>query len=282
MAQTVDDPLALAREAVSRKSWREAFEAYASLEQSSLGAVDLERYGEAAWWSGKLNEAVRLREGAYVAYAGEGEKVAAAQVALTLAWDEANRGAFAVSQGWFGTAERQLEGEEESAVHGRIALTQATQALFAEGNYPKALECLERAYELARRFGDRDTQMLALVAKGRTLVKMGEIDQGLELIDEGTAAAVSGELEAYSTTLVYCMTISTCQDLGDVRRAAEWTEAANRWCDRLDVTGFPGACRIHRAEIMRLRGDLEAAEKVATAACHELEDFERYITASGY
>jgi class 3 adenylate cyclase len=282
VAQTVDDALAAAREAVSRKSWREAFEAYASIEQSSLSAVDLERYGEAAWWSGKLNEAIRLREGAYVAYAGEGEKVAAAQVALTLAWDEANRGAFAVSQGWFGTAERQLEGEEESAVHGRIALTQATQAMFAEGNYPKAIECLERAYELGRRFGDRDTQMLALVAKGRALVKMGEIDKGLELIDEGTAAAVSGELEAYSTTLVYCMTISACQDVGDVRRAAEWTEAANRWCDRLDVTGFPGACRIHRAEIMRLRGDLEAAEKVATAACDELQDFERYITASGY
>ena len=66
--------------------------------------------------------------------------------------------------------------------------------------------------------------------------------------------------------------------MGDLRRAAEWTEAANRWCDRLDVTGFPGACRIHRAELMRMRGDLEAAEKVAIAACDELHDFERYIT----
>ena len=282
MTQTVDDPLARARDAASRHSWREAFEAYAKLDSASLSAEDLERYGEAAWWSGKLNDAVRLRERAYVAYTGEEQKVAAAQVALTLAWDEANRGAFAVAQGWFATAERQLEGEKESAVHGRIALTQATQAMFAEGNYPKAIASLERAYDLARHFGDRDTQMLALVAKGRALVKMGEIEQGLELIDEGTAAAVSGELQAYSTTLVYCMTISACQDVGDFRRAAEWTEAANRWCDRLDVTGFPGACRIHRAEIMRLRGDLEAAEKVATAACDELHDFERYITASGY
>jgi len=281
VAQTAD-PLAAAQDAASRQSWREAFEGYANLDPASLSPKDLEWYGEAAWWSGKLSEAVRLRERAYVAYAGEGQKIAAAQVALTLAWDEANRGAFAVAQGWFGTAERQLEGEEESAVHGRIALTQATQAMFAEGNYPKAVENLDRAYELARRFGDRDTQMLALVAKGRALMKMGEIERGLELIDEGTAAAVSGELAPYSTTLVYCMTISACQDVGDVRRAAEWTEAANRWCDRLDVTGFPGACRVHRAEIMRLRGDLEAAEKVATAACDELQDFERYITASGH
>jgi class 3 adenylate cyclase len=281
VSQTVD-PIVAARDAASRQAWREAFDAYLNIDPERLSAEDLEWYGEAAWWSGKLNDAVRLRERAYVAYAGAGQKVAAAGVALTLAWDESNRGAFAVAQGWFATAERQLEGEEESAVHGRIALTQASQAMFAEGNYTKAIADFERAYELARRFGDRDTQMLALVAKGRALVKIGEIEQGLELIDEGTAAAVSGELQAYSTTLVYCMTISACQDVGDFRRAAEWTEAANRWCDRLEVTGFPGACRIHRAELMRLRGDLEGAEKVAMAACDELHDFERYLTASGH
>jgi class 3 adenylate cyclase len=281
VSQTVD-PIVAARDAASRQAWREAFDAYMNIDPERLSAEDLEWYGEAAWWSGKLNDAVRLRERAYVAYAGAGQKVAAAGVALTLAWDESNRGAFAVAQGWFATAERQLEGEEESAVHGRIALTQASQAMFAEGNYTKAIADFERAYELARRFGDRDTQMLALVAKGRALVKIGEIEQGLELIDEGTAAAVSGELQAYSTTLVYCMTISACQDVGDFRRAAEWTEAANRWCDRLEVTGFPGACRIHRAELMRLRGDLEGAERVAMAACDELHDFERYLTASGH
>ena len=33
---------------------------------------------------------------------------------------------------------------------------------------------------------------------------------------------------------------------------------------------------------MRLRGDLHAAEKVALAACEELHDFERLITAGGY
>jgi class 3 adenylate cyclase len=272
----------VARNAASRQSWREAFEAYEQLDQATLSAEDLERYGEAAWWRGKLGDAIRLREQAYVAYSGEGKDLPAARVALTLSWDEANRGAFSVAHGWFATAERLLANEEESAEHGRAALTRASTAMFAEGNYPLAIENFDRAYELARQFGDRDTQMLAIAGKGRALMKSGEIEQGLQLLDEGSAAAVSGELQAYSTTLVYCMTISSCQDVGDFRRAAEWTEAANRWCDRLDVTGFPGACRIHRAELMRLRGDLEAAEKVALAACDELHDFERYITAMGH
>ncbi len=281
MSQTLD-PVTAARDAASRQSWREAFEAYAELDTSALSPDDLERFGDAAWWSGKLAQAIRLREQAYVAYAAESRNIDAARVALTLSWDETNRGAFSVAHGWLATAERQLEDQPESVEHGRVALTRAANALFAEGDYPFAIEHFERAYEIAGRFGDRDTQMLALGAKGRALVKSGEIEEGLRLLDEGAAAAVSGELQAHSTTLVYCMTISSCKDVGDLRRAAEWTDAANRWCDRLDVTGFPGACRVHRAEMMRLRGDLEAAEKVAMAACDELHDFERYVTALGH
>ena len=85
-----------------------------------------------------------------------------------------------------------------------------------------------RAYELGERFGDRDTQVLALVGKGRALVKTGEVEEGLALLDEATAAAVCGALRPYSAGLVYCITISACHYRGDYRLAAEWTEVANR------------------------------------------------------
>ena len=281
MAQVVES-LQAARDAALRQSWRKAYDAYAGLDPDELSAEDLERFGEAAWWTGRLAEAIEVRQRAYRGYAADGQKRDAARIALRLSWDESGRGAFAVSHGWFASAQRLLEDEPEAIEHGHLALVRAINALFAEGDFPAAIAHFERAFELGRRFGDRDTQMLALVGKGRALVKSGEIDAGLELLDEATAAAVSGELQPYSSTVVYCMTISSCNDLGDYRRAAEWTEVANRWCDQLDVTGFPGACRVHRAEIMRLRGDLEAAEKVAMAACRELHDFERQITSGGF
>ena len=280
MSQVLDS-LEAARNAAARYAWREAYDAYARVGRSELQASDLERFGDAAWWRGKLDEAIALRESAYAAYARAGDALPAARLALTLSWDHGGRGAFAVSQGWFATAERLLGDEPDSTAHAYLLLTRGVEELFT-GALSDAVQTFTAAQELGRRFRDRDTEVLAMTGRGRALVKLGSVEEGLALMDEGSAAAVCGELEPHTTGLVYCLTISACQDVGDYRRAAEWTEVANKWCDRLDVSGFPGACRIHRAEIMRLRGDLAGAERQALEACEELHDFERSITAGGY
>jgi class 3 adenylate cyclase len=281
MAQTLD-VLDSARTAAARHAWREAFDAYSRADRKDLTPEDLERFAEAAWWMGRLEQAINLRERAYAGFAGAGDTFNAARLALVLSWDHSGRGAFSVAQGWFATAERLVNGQPESAVNGVLSLTRGVDMMFAGESLTEAIANFDVAYELGGRFGDRDTQVMALVGKGRALVKGGDVEQGLALMDEASAAAVCGELQPYSTGIVYCITFSACNDLGDYRRAAEWTEVANRWCDQLDVTGFPGACRIHRAEIMRLRGDLAGAEKQAMEACEELHDFQRSITASGY
>jgi len=179
-------------------------------------------------------------------------------------------------------AERLLADLPEAPEHARLGLIKALTAMFAQGDYERAITLFDEAYQLASRVGDRDSQMLALSGKGRASIKLGEIDAGLSLLDEATASAMCGDLRAHTSGLVYCITISSCQDLGDYRRAAEWTDAANRFCDKLDVSGFPGACRIHRAEVLRLRGDWSGAEAQAMAACEELHDFDRSITAFGH
>jgi class 3 adenylate cyclase len=281
VAQLVDDSLQAAREAAQRNAWPAAYDAYTRVKQQDLAPEDLERFAGAAWWTGHLEQAIDLRERSYAGFAAGPEKLSAARVALALSWDHGNRGSFSVSQGWFATAERLLAGHPGSVEEGVLLLTRAVNQLFA-GRLSDAIVDFDRALELTRRFGDRDTEVLALAGKARALIKSGEVEQGLALMDEASAAAVCGELQPFSTGLVYCMAISSCQELGDYRRASEWTEAANRWCDRLDVTGFPGACRIHRAEILRLRGEWPAAEQQAIEACEELHDFDRAITAGGY
>ena len=278
----VADALEEARAAAARQSWRAAYGAYGGVEDSGLTASDLESFGEAAWWSGKLDEAIARRERAFAAYTADGNKLGAARMALTLAWDNEGRGAFAVAGGWMATAERLLADEPEAREHARLELVHALTVLFAEGDLERALELFDDVFELAERVGDRDVQMLALSGKGKAFIKMGRIDEGLALLDEASASALCGDIRAHSAGLVYCITISSCQDVGDYRRAAEWTDAANRWCDTLDVTGFPGACRVHRAEAMRLRGDWSAAEAQAISACEELKDFDQVIPAAGY
>lgn len=281
MAQTVD-VLQAARDAAARPAWREAYRAYAGLDGAELAPADLESFADAAWWNGKLDEAIGLRERAYAGFIATDETRSAARIALTLSQDHSGRGAFAVSRGWFAKAERLLAEEPEGVEHAHLTFTRGINALYGGGDLRDAVAELDRAFDLAHRFADRDIEALALVAKGRALVKMGAVEEGLALLDEASATAVCGELRPLATGVIYCMTISSCHDLGDYRRAAEWTEEANRWCDRLDVTGFPGACRIHRAEIMRRRGDWSEAEQQALEACEELHDFERSITAAGY
>jgi class 3 adenylate cyclase len=278
----VVDSLETARQAAGRHAWREAYAAYGAVDRSELTPSDLEWFADSSWLTGRIEEAIGLREASYAGYSGAGDARGAARVALTLSWDHMGRGNFAVMNGWFAKAERLLAAEPEAAEHGYLTLTRGVHALFGGGNIAEAIENFDRATEIGRRFGDRDTQALGLVGKGRALVSSGEVEQGLALLDEASASAVCGELRPYATGLVYCMTISSCQDLGDYRRAAEWSDEASRWCERIDVSGFPGACRIHRAEIMRLRGDWDGAERQAQAACDELQEFERFLTGGGY
>ena len=86
MSQVVES-LDAAREAVARSAWRRAYEAYSSVDRQELTPEDLESFGDAAWWSGKLDDAIKQRERSYAGYSAVGDKSSAARLALALAWD---------------------------------------------------------------------------------------------------------------------------------------------------------------------------------------------------
>ena len=126
------------------------------------------------------------------------------------------------------------------------------------------------ALALGRRLPSTDLEAEALQTTGRILIDQGQIDEGMGHLDEAMLFAVEGRLGPFATGKVYCSLIGACEDVGDYNRAAEWTEATQRWAEAHPFAIFPGVCRVHRAIILKRSGALEEAEQEAARACDEL------------
>ena len=279
MTDIAENALEAGRVAAERGAYAEAYDRFHGM--GELSGEDLERLAEAAYWTGRLDEAIESRERAYGAHLEAGAKEEAARVALRTAADYFGKGSLNIAGGWTDKAGRLLEALPESAANGYLAFMRASSEMM-EGRLDQVIEEIGHALELARTYEDRNLEAMALVVKGRTLVLRGKADEGLKLLDEATSSAVSGELEPFATGFIYCVTITSCHGVGDLGRAAEWTEAANRWCTRKEIRGFPGACRVHHASLTRLRGEWDEAEKQAQIACEELQGFDVWTTSAGF
>lgn len=262
-----------AHAALDRHAWREAFDLLAEADgRGSLTPDELELLAQAAWWTGQLPLAIDARERGYAAAVKAGSMEAAVEAAVNLARDNLFRNATAVANAWLNRAERLLEGHEEGRGHGWLAATRSFHDALV-GNRDSSLAHAVRALEIARRLGDRDMEAIALSEKGAALLVMGQVEEGLAAVDEATVAAVGGELDPIAAGGVCCTTIEACAAMGDWRRAAEWTEAQDRWCRREGINGYPGMCRLFRSEVKRLHGDWIQAESEARRASEELSGF---------
>ncbi len=268
-----EDGLEAGRQAIRRRAWPEAYEHISAANaEAALEPEDLELLAKAAWWTGRPNESIEARERAYAGYVERGDRPRAAFCALTLRRQHATRNAGSIAKGWLARAERLLEGEPESVSTAYLEIARAAGS-WSAGDLDTALEHVGRAVEIASRFDDRDLQAWATMYRGMILVERGELEAGWALMEKTSAAAAGGELGAYTTGGVFCNVISVCRDLADYRRGSEWADAAKRWCERHAMTGFPGVCRVHRAEIMRLLGSWAVADEELRRACEELREF---------
>ncbi len=114
------------------------------------------------------------------------------------------------------------------------------------------------------------------------LVSQGRLAEGMAAIDEAMAALASGQIGARTTGRIYCNMMSTCERLADYRRAREWNEAVREWCEPHSDSGYPGICRVHCAELLRLNGAWPEAEIEAKRASVELEGFVSDVAAEAY
>lgn len=267
------ETLEIARDAMMRHAWSEAVEAFTAADRDGgLSPEDLERLGTAQWWAGDPGASTEALERAFVGQVEADRPVDAARVAITLAYQALRRLAASVGGGWLARAERLLENEPESPSHAWLPHFAAMAAMF-ENRLADGIALADTAIEVARRTGNQDALSMATSVKGAGLVFSGDPRAGFALIDEGATAAASGQLDLRVASDIYCITIATCRNAGDLQRARQWADEGERWMRRQGAGGYPGVCRIHRAELKMLRGQWAEAEDEARQACQELERY---------
>jgi ATP/maltotriose-dependent transcriptional regulator MalT len=277
------DALAAARDLRSRHDWLAALEAAtaASVSSPEDEAERCDLVADAAWWLGRLQDCIDARERAYRLFDELGERRRAGQCAVWL-WEHHAIGARpAIAGAWLRRARRVLASEPDCVELGALLLREAETA-HGSGNLDQARDLAVQVTDLARRLRSVDLEAEALQTLGRVLIDKGEVAEGMGHLDEAMLFAVEGRLRPYSTGKVYCSLISACEELGDLDRAAEWTEATLRWARQHPFAIFPGICRVHRAVVLKRRGSLAEAEREAAQACDELSTSHVANVAAAY
>jgi class 3 adenylate cyclase len=262
------------RSALERHAWAEALALFKQADAAKeLDAEGLEMLADAAWWMAQPSDALAARERAFAEYLSAGKTRRAADVALRLTQLNANKLAFAAAQAWFARAQQLVQDDQDSVEFGYMLFVGFLMGP-ATPDLADTVALGQRIADIGKRHNDRELQAMASIAQGSALVAHGDIAAGFAHFDAATVAAAAGELDIWSTGWIYCTTIGTCRELADYRRASEWTEATTRWCERQSITGFPGICRVYRAEIVALRGAWAQAEQEARRACEELQRYD--------
>ncbi|HKR48751.1 MAG TPA: AfsR/SARP family transcriptional regulator [Pseudonocardiaceae bacterium] len=260
-------PLPDAHAALAAHDWQRAFEMLSAADREGrLTAEDLDGLAEAACWLGCYRESLAARHRAHQAFLRTGNQRRAALTASMLAMHHGGLRQFAISSGWFHRAQRLLEDEPDCAEHGYLSWV-ATLVAVGMGDLEAGLAAARSTYEVGVRHGAAELQAIGMAFQGSMLIHRGQVAEGLALLDEGMVMAVGGNLPTIAAVQIFCRTIRTCYELGDYRRADEWTEAIEDCFVRTGLTSFPGDCETHRIGILISRGAWALAEQEARRAC---------------
>jgi tetratricopeptide (TPR) repeat protein len=258
------------RSVAARGDWQQAYDLFMAADADGpLGLTDLPVLGEVAYAAGHLDMTIETWERAHAAYIRAGDPVGAAgaavRVAMHLLFDTA---LMAPVRGWLARAERLLEGHGETPASAWYAVVRAYERMLT-GDLSEARRWARQAIDVGSTC-DPAATAIGRVADARLRILDGDIQEGLALLDQAGVATVSGDLDLLSTGIVYCELVCALQGLAQYEVAEEWTEVMERWCETNAIGSLRGRCRVHRAEILRLRGMCDEAERQALMACEEL------------
>lgn len=258
--------------AAERGDWAEVL---TLLGDGELDPEALELRASALYALGRFEESVGTWEQLHTRWLASGDRLeaarAAAMVAMYLMMDT---GLMAPVRGWLRRAERLTHDEDPSPADALVALVR-TYERFLSGDLDGARTQAASAVELGERLGVLPAVVIGRVAGARIRIFDGDLDGGLDDLDEIAVLLMSGDVDPLTTGMMYCELICAAQGLALYDRAVEWTELMTRWGPGHAVGGIGGRCRVHRAEMLRMSGPCDRAEEEALTACAELRPWMR-------
>jgi tetratricopeptide (TPR) repeat protein len=259
------------REAAARCDWDVAYRALRKADERGESTFDeLALLAEVAYATGDLDATIDTWERAHAQSVAGGDRpgaaVAATRIAMHLMMDT---GLMAPVRAWIRRAEHLLEGQDEGPVDAWLAVARTYERLLS-GDFGVAEHWARRAVEIGEAQHAAAPAAMGRIAEARGAILAGDVRRGLELLDDAAVVTISGEVDPLTVGLIYCELVCAWQGLAQYDRAEEWTEAMERWCVGHRMGSVQGRCRVHRAEILRLRGSCDEAEDEANAACVEL------------
>ncbi|MDF3146047.1 LuxR family transcriptional regulator, partial [Streptomyces sp. T21Q-yed] len=273
------DTLRRARDAAAHEVWGEAYRLLGRLDATRLTPDDCAAFADAAWWTSRIDESIVQRMRAYSGYVAAGAARQAGLMAWLLFYEHQLAGRTAVAAGWLRRARRHLRGEPECVEQCYLAWIDAEHAQ-ERGAFDEAMAAARGMSGIARRCGSPDLLAMSVQAQAGVLVAQGRVGDGLDLLDDAMCAAMAGELSSFFTGWVYCLGLQQAMACVDLERAAEWTDAAMRWCAAMPAeNNYRGLCRVHRVEVLELRGSWPEALTEAVRTCEELLPYERRMAA---
>lgn len=268
------DLLEAARESFEQQDWRRAYIRFSEVDsETSLETADLEQLATSAYLTGQHADAANSWTRAHHQCREEGEVESAARCAFWLGFVLVNQGQHARGNGWI-TRARRLTDEHrlDGPVNGLLLLPVGLSRL-SNGHYVEASEAFTEAARIGDRFGHQDLLMLGRLGHGQSLIRSGQHEKGVSLLDEAMVAVEAGEVSPITAGIIYCAAIETCHEIFDLRRAEEWTDALSRWCEsQPELVPFRGQCLTRRAEILQLKGAWDEAMIEAEKASSILSD----------
>lgn len=269
MSEVRDNPVdavAEGRAALARHDWATVYRCFREVDPSELEAADLEGLAEAAGAFMDVETTTVSTGHAHRKYLEAGDIPGAAWTAMRAGIMAGIVADYATMGGWLGTAQRLLEDQPECAAHALVPFFDY-HILLNAGDLDGALAKAELITDTARRVGNRDLELMGRQFAGQARARRGEAAEGMAMIDEAMAAAISGQVSPFAFAQMSCQTLTACQRLGDFRRAFEWSDSIERAFLVGGLGNFSPDCKIHRAGILKLQGSWARAEAEARTGC---------------